>query len=137
MSVLSRLRGTSEMEFLNTAHELEMFTIRACHNENVIPKRYRLTKGNELMESARTIHKNITYANSIFPTKKKEYELRRNYQKRAMIEIQNMLALMRIVSELFPIKDSTLEEWVGLVLKEESALKNWISSDAKRYKDLP
>jgi hypothetical protein len=76
MGVRARDRGQSEIEFLNTAHELEMFTIRAAHNENVIPKRYRLTLGKDLMTSVRTIHANITYANSLNPLNVKDEEQR-------------------------------------------------------------
>jgi hypothetical protein len=140
MGVRARDRGQSEVEFLNTAHELEMFTIRAAHNENVIPKRYRLTLGKDLMTSVRTIHANIVYANSLNPLNVKDeeqrahtYQLRYDHQKRAYIELQNLFAIMRIVSEILPEKDTVLEEWTGLVLKEESVLKAWIASDKKRF----
>jgi hypothetical protein len=140
MGVRARDRGQSEVEFLNTAHELEMFTIRAAHNENVIPKRYRLTLGKDLMTSVRTIHANIVYANSLNPLNVKDeeqrahtYQLRYDRQKRAYIELQNLFAIMRVVSELLPVKDTVLEEWTGLVLKEEKVLKAWIASDKKRF----
>jgi hypothetical protein len=142
-NVRQRERGTSEIEFLNTAHELELYTIKVVHNEKVIPKRYRLTLGKSLMESARTINQNVTYANSINPMhtkdpelKKRDYQMRREFQKLAVVEIQNLLALMRVVSELLPVKDTVLEEWTGLVLLEEKVVKGWIESDKKRFANL-
>lgn len=137
MSVLAKDRGKSAMEFLNTAFELEKFTIQACHRENVIPKRYRLTKGKDLMESAKIIGNNVVYANSIFPKSKAEYQKRVKFQQRAIWEIQIMLKDLRLVSEVFTqIKDSVLEEWTGLLLKEERSIKDWMVSDKKRFENL-
>lgn len=136
MSVLVKDRGESVMEFMNTAFELEKFTIQACHRENVIPKRYRLSKGMDLMRSANIIGNNVVYANSIFPKTMEEYKMRVKYQKSAIREIQIMLKDLRLVSEILPIKDTTLEEWTGLLLKEEGSIKSWMRSDAKRFKDL-
>lgn len=137
MSVLAGKRAESKMEFLNTAHELELQTIRMTMRENAIPKRYRYVLGRPLTDSARTLNQYIVYANGIFPTKKAEYEVRRKYQKRAMLEIQNMLELMRITTELIPIKNTVLEEWVKLATLEENLLRKWIQADRQRYKDLP
>lgn len=137
MSVLAGKRAESKMEFLNTAHELELQTIRMTMRENAIPKRYRYVLGRPLTDSARTLNQYIVYANGIFPTNKAEYEVRRKYQKRAMLEVQNMLELMRITTELIPIKNTVLEEWVKLATLEENLLRKWIQADRQRYKDLP
>lgn len=136
MSVLVKDRGESVMEFMNTAFELEKFTIQACHRENVIPKRYRLSKGMDLMRSANIIGNNVVYANSIFPKTMEEYKMRVKYQRNAIREIQIMLKDLRLASEILPIKDTVLEEWTGLLLKEEGSIKSWMRSDAKRFKDL-
>ena len=125
------------MEFLNTAHELELQTIRMTMGENAIPKRYRYVLGRPLTDSARALNQYIIYANGIYPTKKEEYELRRNYQKRAVLEIQNMFEIMRIATELLPIKNTVLEEWIKLATLEETLLRKWIQADRQRYKDLP
>ena len=137
MSVLAGKRAESKMEFLNTAHELELQTIKMTMRENTIPKRYRYVLGRPLTDSARTLNQCIVYANGIFPKSKEEYELRRSHQKRALLEIQNMFELMRIATELLPIKSTVLEEWVKLVTLEETLLRKWIQADRQRYKDLP
>ena len=126
MSVLARNRSTSAMEFLNTAHELEKFTIEACHRENVIPKRYRLSKGKDLMESAKIVNNNVIYANSVFPRTKAEYQRRIKFQKRAIMEIQIMLKDLRLLSEILPISDSVLEKWTGYLINEEGYIKAWM-----------
>lgn len=136
MSVLARNRSTSAMEFLNTAHELEKFTIEACHRENVIPKRYRLSKGKDLMESAKIVNNNVIYANSVFPRTKAEYQRRIKFQKRAIMEIQIMLKDLRLLSEILPISDSVLEKWTGYLINEEGYMKAWMQSDKGRFDKL-
>ena len=136
MSVLARNRSTSAMEFLNTAHELEKFTIEACHRENVIPKRYRLAKGKDLMESAKIVNNNVIYANSVFPRTKAEYQRRIKFQKRAIMEIQIMLKDLRLLSEILPISDSVLEKWTGYLINEEGYIKAWMQSDKGRFDKL-
>lgn len=136
MSVLARNRSTSAMEFLNTAHELEKFTIEACHRENVIPKRYRLSKGKDLMESAKIVNNNVIYANSVFPKTKAEYQRRIKFQKRAIMEIQIMLKDLRLLSEILPISDSVLEKWTGYLINEEGYIKAWMQSDRGRFDKL-
>ena len=132
MSVLQRNRTESKMEFINSAHELELMTIRLVHRENVIPKRYRLTLGSKLIESVRKINQYVTYANGIYPKKDAELVERNKLQVNALLEIRNLLELMRLTSELFPIKGTVLEEWTRLALKEEHAIKCWKQSDKKR-----
>lgn len=136
MSVLVGNRSTSAMEFLNTAHELEKFTIEACHRENVIPKRYRLSKGKDLMESAKIVNNNVIYANSVFPRTKAEYQRRIKFQKRAIMEIQIMLKDLRLLSEILPISDSVLEKWTGYLINEEGYIKAWMQSDRGRFDKL-
>ena len=70
MSVRVDQRKESQCEFLNTAHELEKYTIQLSMRENAIPKRYRFTLGLPLCNAARSLNQNITYANSIYPTTK-------------------------------------------------------------------
>ena len=136
MSVRVDQRKESQCEFLNTAHELEKYTIQLSMRENAIPKRYRVTLGLPLCNAARSLNQNITYANSIYPTTKAEYEMRRTYQLKARAELQNLFELMRIATELLPIKNSVVEEWVRMAHTEDVVLRKWIQSDKQRYKEL-
>ncbi len=136
MSVRVDQRKESQCEFLNTAHELEKYTIQLSMRENAIPKRYRFTLGLPLCNAARSLNQNITYANSIYPTTKAEYEMRRTYQLKARAELQNLFELMRIATELLPIKNSVVEEWVRMAHTEDVVLRKWIQSDKQRYKEL-
>lgn len=136
MSVRSDKRNESSLEFLNTAHELEKLTMTLTLRESAIPKRYRYILGQPLCESARLINKYIVYANSIFPKTQEEYEMRKRYQKQARIELFNYSELMRLATELLPIKGGVIEEWTTLERREEIVLKRWMESDRQRFKDL-
>jgi hypothetical protein len=132
MSVLASKRGVSMMEFLNSAHEMEKFTIeRATHD---IPKTYTFTLRIPICESARKINKCLVYANSIYPENAEDYQRRRQYQKAAIYEIQNMLELLRLASEILPVKDSVLKRWTELLLSIERLTKCWTKSDRERFK---
>ena len=136
MSVRANERSASQMEFINSAHELEIFTIKLALRENVIPKRYRYVLAKPLCESARLINQYITMANELIPKDSKEYKIRHAYQRRALAEMRNYFELMRIASEILSIKRSTLEEWTKIANKESKAMRGWIQSDSKRYESL-
>jgi hypothetical protein len=137
MSVLARNRKESDIEFLNTAFELEKYTIKACHNEKIIPKRYRLTKGNDLMSASNRIGNAVIKANSIKVETTKQYNQRLELLRGAIYDIQIMLKDLRLVSEVITsIKDNALEDWTGLLLKEESLIKGLMKSDYSRYSSL-
>ena len=129
--VLVKNRGVSEMEFLNTAHQMELFTIqRTAHD---IPKTYTFTLRIPLCESARKINKYLVYANSIYPKNNEDFRKRKEFQKAAIIEIQNMFELLRLTSEILPIKNNALNEWTEMLLKIENLTKRWSESDSKRF----
>lgn len=136
MSVRANERKESALEFLNTAHELEKFTLQVVMNERIIPKRYRYMIGQQMCNSAMELSKNITYANSIYPKTKQDYEMRREYQHVALGALKNLCSLIRLAYEVLPIKGSVVTQWSTLLSKEEGALRSWINSDNKRYKDL-
>ena len=124
------------MEFLNTAHELEIETIKISVRENVIPKRYRFILGEPLIDSARTINQCLKYANSIIPKTQEDYIARYKYQRRAYVEINNYLELMRIVTEILPVQQNSLEKWARMAVLEKKLIHKWMITDRERYKGL-
>lgn len=131
MAVRANERGESSVEFLHTAHELEIFTLKAIHNEKIIPKRYRLTYGSKILEHAITINNCVRTGNKIY-LNKQNYPKRAQCQRKAKYELELLIERLQVASEIFPIKDTVLETWTGLLLKEDKAIKNWIESDKKR-----
>lgn len=136
MSVRSDKRKDSQLEFINSAHELEKLSIQLTVRENAIPKRYRIIIGKPLCDAARALNRNVIYANAIYPTTKDEFLKRREYQQKAKLALYDMFEIMRLASELLPIKSTVLDEWVTIANKEQRSLASWMQSDKNRYKDL-
>lgn len=136
MSVRSDQRKDSPCEFLNSAHELEKLTIQLAVRENAIPKRYRFILGQPMCDAARAVNRNITYANSIYPQTKAQYERRKAYQALAKSALADLLELMRLASELLPVKNTVMTQWQGWAYSTQKALAQWVQSDASRYMDL-
>lgn len=110
------------MEYLASASKLELYTIkRATHD---IPKTYTFTLRNPLCESARRINQYVTYAEATLVKKGdvEALEKRLSFLSWAYIETKNIFEILRICDETLPIKETVLEEWVGLILKEQAAI---------------
>lgn len=122
MSVRVADRNDSIVEYLNTAHELELFSTRAVSNEKVIPKRYRFTLGRKILDHVQNINTVVIYADRC-----KDAELKKSYLKEALISIDLLYARLRIAYELLQIRTPTIDEWARLITKEEDAVHKAIA----------
>lgn len=136
MTVVKNKRGESELEVLNKARELAMYTIKICSNEKNFPKRHRWSIINKIVNDAIDVHGNIRKANDIFVSLDIDYKLRREWQVRAMGCADELLANMDIAYMLFNVNDNRIDHWVGLVKDTKDLLRKWRDSDAKRYGHL-
>lgn len=134
MSVIRSQRGVSDMEFLNTARKLEIFTIQKC--VNTIPKRYTFYIGQHLAESATTVYASVKKANSVYPTNPHEVQIRRDYFIKAYVELQNLISQIEVAYELLHFDTKVLEEWSALIATEISLVKGVMEKDKERYKKL-
>ena len=136
MSVVKSKRGKSDLEIINKAKELAVYTIKICGNEKNFPKRHRWSITNKIVNSAVDIHGNIRKANEIFIKMKVDYTERRRCQNKARGEISELLGNMDIAYDLFGVDDARIDYWTGLVINVKTLLLNWMKSDYDRYKDL-
>lgn len=134
MSVLKSDRDTSEIEFLNNARKLEMFTIQKC--VSTIPKRYTFYIGNHLADSAHAIYSNAVKGNSIYPTNKHEAQIRNDYFIKAVVEARNLVSQIELAHEMLHFDVKVMREWMKLVSDEIALLKGVIKKDQARYKNL-
>ena len=74
MSVYKSKRGTSAMQFIETARQLEAHTFACCIKA---PKRYSFFLTSRIMELASEVHDHVRAANNIWPTNQHEAQLRR------------------------------------------------------------
>lgn len=146
MSVPKSERGESEVEFVHTARELYIHTIRKCVG---FPKRYTFYVSQPLAQVAGRVYEYVVCANSVFPTSKADYELRRQYLQMAHAELRAMVSQIEAAGELFGLRHDgvpcgemddaegrKLDHWMDMVNREIALVKGVLKRDAKRYESL-
>lgn len=134
MSVVKSRRGTSAVQFLATAREIQTYTLRTVVKH--IPKRYTFYVAQKIVDSATDAHGYVKRANSVFPTNRREAELRREFFVRAVAEYQNLISQITLAYEMFPMPDKTMTDWMALIRQEQVLLKAVMKKDRERYKAL-
>ena len=76
MSVVRSKREESNMEYIHTARELQIYTIRKCAG---FPKRYTFYVNQPIADHANKIYRCVVMANSVYPTNAHEVQIRRDY----------------------------------------------------------
>ena len=134
MAVIKSKRAESEMEFVHTAQQLQIHTIRKCVS---FPKRYTFYVGQPMAECATRIHEYVKCANSIYPLNQHEAQIRRDYLLRANAELNSLVSQIEVASELFGLEFNKMKFWMEIVEKEIRLVKGAMKKDRERYKDLP
>ena len=134
MSVLKSKRRVSGVQFLETARDLHLFTMQTCIK--FVPKRYTFYLSQPAIMTAYNIHACVKRGNSIFPTTKRDYEMRREQFIMAVAELQNLVSQINIIYEMFPMPDNVSTKLLGLIDSELNLVKGAIKKDEERYKDL-
>lgn len=134
MSVIKSQRSESELEFLHTARQLQIYTIKKCVG---MPKRYTFYVSQPIANCATRIHECVKCANSIYPLNQHEVQIRRDYLLEANAELNNLISQLEVASELFGIDPDTMKFWMEIVDKEIRLVKAVLKKDRERYKNLP
>ena len=134
MSVIRSARSVSEVQFLHTARELQIYTVQKCVG---FPKRYTFYVSQPLAAVATRIYEDVKRGNSIYPANQHEVQLRRDYFLQALAELQNLISQVEVAYELFRFDTNIMEHWMELVDTEMKLVKALLKSDKSRYKDLP
>lgn len=134
MAVLKQKRGESKMQFLETARQLEIFTLRNCVK---FPKRYTFFITNEIVRLAQSVYNSVKSANSIFPSRQLEMEMRREYLTRANCDLQCLISQLDVAKEIFgeEIKSSTWCKWLDLIEEEAKLISAVKKNDKTRLKE--
>lgn len=134
MSVLKNKRKESNLEFLHTARELQIYSLRRCTG---FPKRFTFTINNVIADLATQVHMKVKHANSIYPTNQHEAQLRRDNLIDAKALLQDLVAEIEVAAEMFGVDGNILNDWMALIWKENELIKGLMKSDKERYKTLP
>lgn len=130
MSVLKTNRGESGAQFLDTAKDLHVFTMRTCVK---FPKRYTFFITQDIVQSASNIHAYVKRGNSIFPSCLQDVKLRREQFVLANAELQSLISKINIAYDTFPIEEKKMLKWLDLIHKEINLIKKVIKKDEERY----
>ncbi len=136
MSVVKSKRGEGELVVITKANELATHTIKICSNEKNFPKHYRWCITNKIVDAALDINNYANMGNSVFVQSIGDYELRKQYQTKALAATYSLLSMMDIAYRTFGIESGKIEHWTGLLIEVQNLLRKWKRSDYERYKDF-
>ena len=133
MSVIRSKRAESEMEFIHTTRQLQVYTIQKCVG---FPKRYTFYIAQPIANAATRVHEYTKMANSVYPTNLHEVQLRRDYLLRANAELNSLVSQIEVAHELFGLEPNVMKFWMDLVEKEIRLVKGTLKKDKERYKNI-
>ena len=131
MSVLKNNRGESQMEYYHTATLARAELTRFVMNDNIVPKRWRPVFTFPIIEKVIALIDNITAANTIYPQNMREYEMRREYQTKAIITVEKIIQLLQFMLTTLPICADKFQPVTELLMKEGALLRGWRKADNK------
>lgn len=115
------------MQFIETARQLEIYTIKHCSR---FAKHYMFFITKHLVELSHEILDNAKSANSVFPKNAEENQLRVNYVIKAICAVEALLSQLDVAIEFVgeakndkPIKPTVWEEWTRYCMEELKVLK--------------
>lgn len=146
MSVPTYRRNESAIQYLETARELETYTIRYCAK---FPKRFMFLITKHIVELSHSVYDNAKAANSVYPLNKEEEKLRIGYLSRAICDLECLASQLEIAHELIThfetgtpqnsktraIAPKIWEEWSAIMVKELRLLKSVRKSLHEKYKE--
>lgn len=89
-----------------------------------------------MLRDLNDLFRNITEANSIFPTTMAEWEERRMYQTEVIADSQNLLMTMNRIVNTLPVNSDKCMRYVDMIDRETALLRGWRKSGNKMLKQL-
>lgn len=130
MSVRKNQRGESNMQFLDTARNINVAVRKLVSR---LPKRYTFLGGTELVRLAADVHHNLKGANSVYPTNQHEFQIRRDYLIHANASLQMLLDELDILYNYYA--DDSLQKCISTIvgmLKLEATLIRGLKATDKK-----
>lgn len=119
------------------ARGLALHTIKICNNKNIFLPEYHSALTDDLIRTAKDIYIDVWTANNIrVDKKKKNWEYRSNLQKKAILNCNNMLAMIGLARSLFHLRGKKASYWSKLAIETRNYIKKWHESDQDRYKNI-
>lgn len=136
MSVLKSRREQSEMQFFQTAVDIQNELIKFCMEEKNVPKKYRFVYAIPIIAEGQALVDNVVNANTIFVKTNEEVIDRRHYQNEANANCEKILQKLQSLRTVLGIDSGQLKNIVGMVISEKGYITAWKKSDNQRYKEM-
>lgn len=131
MSVPEGKRGEGKFEVLIKTRDLAAYTINICCNENTFKPQYRDAITNKIIEISTDIFLQCWTANNIRLTAE-NIRKRQGYQQEAILQCNNLLALIQIAQKVFHLTTKRIKFWGEQIIEARNLIQKWKESDRKR-----
>ena len=136
MSVLKSKRDESRLEVESKSIELAVYTIKACNNEKIFPKRTRWSLANKIVDCVVEVNNNIYNANDIYVLTQEDFKDRMELQRSALKLVRDLPPMIALAYEVHGIDGRKINHWIKLVIEVRDLIKKWHKADYKRFKDI-
>lgn len=129
-NVYARNRKETKLQFMINAIELQKDIVKTILREKVVPKKYRLMLGTDIIRKINELIDNLTYANNIFVTNEELLINRLLYQEQAKsncYQLQNLLICLTNCVDTFKNEDCT--KFIDRIAHEIELINGWINSN--------
>lgn len=123
MSVRQGERKTSHLQYVQDAQNLATHTIQMCNNTNRFPEP---TLATAIKEEALLVLRNVRYNLATYTYNQEDVTTLKIYVTEALAHIDALYALLELAynSPTYKLEATSMEYWVGLIVKLETSLKN-------------
>lgn len=137
MAVPAYKRSVPKLQVIIDAMELAAYTIQVTKNPKVFDPLYNTAITNDIISTAKDIYISAWTANNIMVRSDGDlYRKRREYQTNAILQCNNLLALIQLAQRIFHFRTKRLGFWASKIVGTRSILQAWKESDANRYGHL-
>lgn len=137
MSVPESERGHGKFVVLVKANDLAIYTIKIAKNPKVFLLEYQNALTDDIIRTAKEIYIKCWTANNIRVGKEYEnWRARKQLQEHAILECNNLLALIQIAKSLFHLSSKRIKYWGCKIIDVRNEIRNWKEGDSKRYENL-
>jgi hypothetical protein len=136
VSVPAGLRKTGKFLVLTKAQDLVMHVLKITQNKKVFTPEYDKALLEDIITSTKDIYLAASEANEIWPEYERDWQDRRILQLKAIHMCERLVHLVELAKRVYHLPSRRACYLVGRVDEVQGLLKDWCSSDKKRYTGL-
>ncbi len=136
MGVPVNRRKESQLDVIVKARELAVYTLEITQNPKKFPPQYWQALTIDLVTASKNVYKLCWTANNIRVTSPDHLAKRSELQTQAIMNCNDLLALMELAQKAFKFESKKLKYWSDQTVKCRGLIKAWRESDRKRYDKL-